>query len=303
MRQETKSHVDLTSDLLQKLILEVKQLFKGFYTVATGMVSQQRKTEIITNNMANANTPGFKSDQSTIRSFPDMLMSAVGRTNLPTENHLSFGQIQQIGSVNTGVYLQETLANYTQGSIYETSQNTDVALINGAMPTDEESGQVGAIFFRLEHPEGGEAYTRNGNFTLDGEGYLVNAQGLYVLSADGERIQLPNDQFNLTQEGNILVNDQLAATLGVSFSANPNTLVKQDNGLYRQIDGTNLPSAFGQEGVTFSMQQSYLEGSNVDSAQSMTDLLTAYRAFEANQKVLQAYDKSMEKAVNEIGRV
>lgn len=267
------------------------------------MVSQQRKTEIITNNMANANTPGFKSDQSTIRSFPDMLMSAVGKTNIPTENGLSFGQIQQIGSVNTGVYLQETLANYTQGSIYETSQTTDIALINGAMPTDEESGQVGTIFFRLEHPDGGEAYTRNGNFTLDGEGFLVNAQGLYVLSADGERIQLPNDQFNLTEEGNILVNDQLAATVGISFSENPNTLVKQDNGLYRSIDGTDLPSAFEQAGVTFSMQQSYLEGSNVDSAQSMTDLLTAYRAFEANQKVLQAYDKSMEKAVTEIGRV
>ena len=267
------------------------------------MVSQQRKTEIITNNMANANTPGFKSDQSTIRSFPDMLLTAVGSTNLPTDNKLSIAQLQQIGSVNAGVYLQETLANYTQGSIYETSQKTDVALINGAMPTDEESGQMGTIFFRLEHPEGGEAYTRNGNFTLDGQGYLVNAQGLYVLSAEGERIQLPNDQFTLTQEGNIVVNDELAASLGVSFSANPNTLVKQDNGLYRTFDGTDLPSAFEQEGVTFSMQQSYLEGSNVDSAQSMTDLLTAYRAFEANQKVLQAYDKSMDKAVNEIGRV
>jgi len=267
------------------------------------MVSQQRKTEIITNNMANANTPGFKSDQSTIRSFPDMLLSAVGSTNIPTQNKLSAAQLQQIGSVNTGVYLQETLANYTQGSLYETSQSTDVALINGAMPTDEESGEVGTIFFRLEHPEGGEAYTRNGNFTLDGQGYLVNAQGLYVLSAEGERIQLPNDQFTLTEEGNIVVNDEPAASLGVSFSANPNTLVKQDNGVYRTIDGTALPSAFEQDGVTFSMKQSYLEGSNVDSAQSMTDLLTAYRAFEANQKVLQAYDKSMEKAVNEIGRV
>lgn len=278
-------------------------MFKGFYTVATGMVSQQRKTEIITNNMANANTPGFKSDQSTIRSFPDMLLSAVGNTNLPTDKQLSMANIQQIGSVNTGVYLQETLANYTQGSIYETSQKTDVALINGTMPTDAESGQVGSIFFRLEHPEGGEAYTRNGNFTLDGQGYLVNAQGLYVLSAEGERIQLPNDQYNLTEEGNIFVDGQIAASLGVSFSANPNTLMKQDHGLYRTVDGENLPTAFGQEGVTFSMQQSYLEGSNVDSAQSMTDLLTAYRAFEANQKVLQAYDKSMEKAVNEIGRV
>ncbi|RHW39990.1 flagellar hook-basal body protein [Lysinibacillus yapensis] len=278
-------------------------MFKGFYTVATGMVAQQRKTEILTNNMANANTPGFKSDQSTIRSFPDMLLSAVGNTNIPTKNSLSFSQINPIGSLNTGVYLQETLANYVQGTIYETNQNTDVALINGAMPADEESGEAGTIFFRLEHPEGGEAYTRNGSFTLDGQGYLVNNQGLYVLSDDGERIQLQNDDFSITEEGNILVDNQLADTLGVSFAANPNELVKQDNGVYRTIDEENLPSAYGQQGVTFSTQQSFLEGSNVDSAQAMTDLLTSYRAFEANQKVLQAYDKSMDKAVNEIGRV
>ncbi len=278
-------------------------MFKGFYTVATGMVAQQRKTEILTNNMANANTPGFKADQSTIRSFPDMLLSAIGNTNIPTEKGLNFPQNNEIGSLNTGVYLQETLANYTQGSIYETSLTTDFALINGSMPTDVESGQTGTIFFRLEHPEGGEAYTRNGNFTLDGQGYLVNNQGLYVLSSTGERIQLQNDDFQLSQDGNIYVNNQQVATLGVSFSANPDELLKQDNGLFRTVDGENLPTAYGQEGVTFAMQQNYLEGSNVDSAQSMTDLLTAYRAFEANQKVLQAYDKSMDKAVNEIGKV
>ncbi|MBD8025444.1 flagellar hook-basal body protein [Ureibacillus sp. Re31] len=278
-------------------------MFKGFYTVATGMVSQQRKTEIITNNMANANTPGFKADQSTIRSFPDMLLSAVGNTNIPTKNGLNFTETDPIGSLNTGVYLQETLGNYTQGSIYETSQKTDVALINGEMPVDEQSGQTGTIFFRLEHPDGGEAYTRNGNFTLDGQGYLVNSQGLYVLSATGERIQLPSDDFTLSQNGDIYVEDAIVASLGVAFSGNPDVLEKQDNGLFRTVDDTELPSAYGQNNVTFSMQQSFLEGSNVDSAQSMTDLLTAYRAFEANQKVLQAYDKSMDKAVNEIGRV
>ncbi len=163
-------------------------MFKGFYTVATGMIAQQRKTEIITNNMANANTPGFKADQTTIRSFPDMLLSAVGNTNIPTEKNLKVPSIQEIGTVNTGIYLQETLANYTQGSLIETNLTTDVALIDGTLPIDEESGNSGAIFFKLEHPDGGEAYTRNGNFTLDGQGYLVNGNGYYVLSDAGERI-------------------------------------------------------------------------------------------------------------------
>lgn len=279
-------------------------MFKGFYTVASGMIAQQRKTDILTNNMANANTPGYKADQSTIRSFPDMLMSAVNSTTLPTKNGLTLSGASQVGALNTGVYLQETLADYTQGSVYSTNFSTDVSLIDTAMPVDAESGSNGAIYFRLENENGDEAYTRNGNFTLDGQGNLVNSNGLYVLSDTGERIQLENDNFQLTSEGAIIdENGVQAGTLGVSFSANPEVLVKQENGLFQTIDGTELPSAYGQEGVAFSMQQSYLEGSNVDAQKSMTELLTAYRAFEANQKVLQAYDKSMDKAVNEIGRV
>ncbi len=63
-------------------------MFKGFYTVATGMIAQQRRTELLTNNLSNANTPGFKADQSTIRSFPDMLMSSVGNTNATAKQQM-----------------------------------------------------------------------------------------------------------------------------------------------------------------------------------------------------------------------
>jgi len=278
-------------------------LFKGFYTVATGMIAQQRKTEIITNNMANANTPGYKADQSTIRSFPDMLLSAVGNKTATIEKNIKVPTIQEIGTVNTGIYMQETLADYVQGSLKETTMSTDFALVDGNLPIDQESGNRGTIFFRLQHPEGGETYTRNGNFTLDAQGFLVNGNGYYVLSDAGQPIQLPNDNFQLSEDGAIRMDGVEVARLGVSFSANPDLLVKQDNGLFRTDDNGNLPSAYQQDDVTFALKQNFLEGSNVDSAKSMTDLLTAYRAFEANQKVLQAYDKSMEKAVNEIGRV
>lgn len=279
-------------------------MFKGFYTVATGMVAQQRKTEILTNNMANASTPGFKADQSTIRSFPDMLMSAVSSTTVPTENGFALKQLKPVGELNAGVYLQETLANHQQGSVYSTGLTTDIALKDAEFPVDEESGNLGTILFRLENPAGGESYTRNGNFTLDGQGNLVTAAGLYVLSDEGERIRLENDNFHLESNGVIYDEDgQEVTTIGVSFVANPDVLVKRETGLYNTIDDTELPSAYGREDVIFSMQQKYLEGSNVDAAKSMTELMTAYRAFEANQKVLTAYDRSMEKAVTEIGRV
>ncbi|MCH7320581.1 flagellar hook-basal body protein [Solibacillus sp. MA9] len=279
-------------------------MFKGFYTVATGMVAQQRKTEILTNNMANANTPGFKSDQTTIRSFPDMLMSAVGSTNIPTENGFALKRLDTVGALNAGVYLQETMPDQAQGQIYSTGLTTDVALINSQVPTDVASGNSGQIFFRLENENGTESYTRNGNFTLDGAGNLVNPMGLFVLDANGNRMQFANDNIRIDSTGAIFdENNVQVGVLGVAFSANPDVLVKRGNGLYNTLDGADLPSAYGQDGVQFSMQQQYLEGSNVDASKAMTDLLTAYRAFEANQKVLQAYDKSMDKAVNEIGRV
>ncbi|MGE7943051.1 flagellar hook-basal body protein [Lysinibacillus sp. RS5] len=277
-------------------------MFKGFYTVATGMIAQQRRTELLTNNLSNANTPGFKADQSTIRSFPDMLMSSVGKTNAPANQQAGSQYMSQVGALNTGIYMQETLPNYIQGQIYNTDFTTDMALIDGNLPQNDD-GVTGSIFFRLAHPDGGEAYTRNGNFTLDGQGYLVNPQGLYVLSDRGQRIQLPNDDFRLDENGAIYVNDQQVARVGVSFATNPNTLRKQDNGLIRTANGEDLPTAYGANGVSFTLRQNYLEGSNVDSSRTMTDLMTAYRAFEANQKVLQAYDRSMEKAVNEIGKV
>ncbi|MFJ7736070.1 flagellar hook-basal body protein [Lysinibacillus sp. NPDC097287] len=277
-------------------------MFKGFYTVATGMIAQQRRTELLSNNLANANTPGFKADQSSIRSFPDMLLSSVGKTNAPANQQAGAQYMNQVGALNTGVYMQETLPNYVQGQIYSTDLTTDMALIDGYLPQNED-GVTGSIFFRLEHPEGGEAYTRNGNFTLDGQGYLVNAQGLYVLSDAGQRIQLQNDDFQLDQDGAIYVNNQQVARVGVSYAANPNLLQKQDNGILRMQDGGDLPTAYGTDGVNFTLRQNFLEGSNVDSSRTMTDLMTAYRAFEANQKVLQAYDRSMEKAVNEIGKI
>ncbi|MEG0259727.1 MAG: flagellar hook-basal body protein [Lysinibacillus sp.] len=277
-------------------------MFKGFYTVASGMIAQQKRTELLTNNLSNANTPGFKADQSSIRSFPDMLMSSVGKTNAPANQQAGLQYMSQAGALNTGIYMQETLPNYAQGQIYSTNLPTDMALIDGALPVNAD-GTSGSIFFRLAHPNGGEAYTRNGNFTLDGQGYLVNPEGLYVLSDTGQRIQLQNDDFQLDQNGAILVNNQQVARVGVSYSANPNMLQKQDNGLFRTANGQNLASAYGMEGVTFATRQNYLEGSNVDSSRTMTDLMTAYRAFEANQKILQAYDRSMEKAVNEIGRL
>jgi len=278
-------------------------MFRGFQTVASGMIAQQRKTEMLTNNMANANTPGFKAEQSTIRSFPEMYISSLESTRIPTKDSFSLNGISPVGPLSTGVYMQETLPLFMQGQLMETELTTDIALVDGRLPIDAETGTQGAIFFTLENEGGTQLYTKNGNFSLDGAGFLTNPTGHYVLDTNGNRIALQNDYFQVTDEGMVMQGDNAVATLGISFSARPDTLMKTGNGLFSTENGQNLIAANGADGVSYSTKQGYLEGSNVDSAQTMTDMLTAYRAFEANQKILQAYDRSMEKAVNEIGRV
>ncbi|OAH54447.1 flagellar biosynthesis protein FlgC [Domibacillus aminovorans] len=265
-------------------------MFKGFYTAASGMIAQQRRTEILTNNMSNVNTPGYKADQTSMRAFPEMLLKRIDETSIPVENKLNLPFEPVVGTLNTGVYVQETIPNFRQGDIRETGLSTDLAL------------QGESVFFTVQNTVNETRYTRNGNFTLDPEGYLTTASGLYVQDIEGERIQLTTDQFMVDGEGRITENGTDIGQIGVAYAEDPNALIKEGDGLYR-IDGPALPTAFGADGAVFSVQQSFLEGSTTDTARTMTDMLTAYRAFEANQKVLTAYDRSMEKAANEIGRV
>lgn len=264
-------------------------MFKGFYTAASGMLAQQRKTEMLSNNMANVRTPGYKADQASLRAFPQMLLQRLDAASIPTDDPLRLTSRRQIGTLNTGVYLQELTPSFVQGDLRETGLKTDLALLNGP---------GGTAFFTVEQ-NGELKYTRNGSFTLDPSGYLTVGDGSYVLSREGARIRLSSDQFTVGADGVIMENGVRAAQLGLAESDNPEGLVREGNGLFRTEDNAPLPALAGGAEI----RQGFLEASNVDASRTMTDMLTAYRTFEANQKLVQAYDRSMEKAVNEIGRV
>lgn len=267
------------------------------------MIAQQRRTEMLSNNIANASTPGYKADQSTVRAFPNMLLSAIeknGKANL--QNGFNPMAAQKIGTIGTGVYMQETIPDYTQGQLVETGLKSDVALVDEYLPVRGDDDRTGGLYFRLQ-TDGAEAYTRNGNFTVDSEGSLVTTGGNYVLSTTGEPIQVTSDDYTITEDGRVLENNELIAQLDVAYVEDPDTLIKQDNGLYYSEDGNDLASAYDDNDVAFSMRQGYIEQSNVDAGSTMTEMMSAYRSFEANQKMLQAYDRSMDKAVNEIGKV
>ncbi|MBT2690552.1 flagellar hook-basal body protein [Bacillus sp. ISL-47] len=278
-------------------------MFRGFYTAASGMLAQQRRTEVLTNNMANANTPGFKADQTSMRAFPEMLLQRFDQQSVPTEGGLNLPLNKRIGSLNTGVYMQETLPSFMQGDLKDTGLNTDLALLDINMPINPESGLRGSVFYTVSGADGQPRYTRNGNFTIDGNGFLTTASGLYILDNEGERIQLSSDRFTVNENGILTGEAGETARLGIAFAENPESLRKEGDGLFAAADDSVVEDAYNADGVQFKLQQGYLERSNVDASRTMTDMLTAYRSFEANQKVLQAYDRSMEKAANEVGRI
>ncbi|MDQ0244842.1 flagellar basal-body rod protein FlgG [Bacillus fengqiuensis] len=277
-------------------------MFKGFYTATTGMLSQQRKTDMLTNNIANANTPGFKADQASLRAFPEMLLQQQQSSGVPVAERPGWTDKRHIGSLNTGVYMQETTPSFVQGALKDTGRKTDIAIIDNTVPVDG-NGNKGAFFFTVRDTNNELRYTRNGNFTIDGSGFLTTNEGLYVMDANNEPIQLQGTDFQISPQGWITENGQAVAQLNVAMTVNAQQMMKEGSGLYRTEDNTPLPSALGNPDGSFNLQQGVLERSNVDVTQTMTELLSAYRAFEANQKIIQAYDRSMEKAANEIGRL
>ncbi|MRH43947.1 flagellar hook-basal body complex protein [Aquibacillus halophilus] len=273
-------------------------MLRGYYTAAAGMIAQQRRQETLSNNMANALTPGYKQDQATLRAFPELLIERMESKKLPTSTNMNIPMQTRIGSINTGVYVQETIPDFTQGSLKETGVSTDMAIVNGTIADPE-----GNLFFTIQNQDGEERYTRNGNFTVDGQGFLVSNHGHYVLDQAGNPIATGGLEFNLTAEGMIQLGNQ-NIPLGVAYSQNANNLVKEGQDLFRLAEGEQaLLDARVNPGTTFTIQQKFLENSNVDANQTMTDMMQAYRSFEMNQNVLKAYDQSMDKAVNEIARL
>ena len=144
-------------------------------------------------------------------------------------------------------------------------------------------------------------YTRDGSFTVTRDGYLVTKDGDYVLDTNGNRIQIPGAQTaaNVTfdERGNIAVNGQQVATLGIAGFANPQALLLYGENMYEATDAAGLQAG------TAVVNQGYLEMSNTNVIEEMVDMITITRAYEAGQRMIQTVDGSLEKAVNEIGRV
>lgn len=270
-------------------------MLRGFYTAASGMISQQRVQETLSNNIANVNTPGYKADGAVLRSFPDMLVQQMG------SNAQGLGQGpgrsisgQAIGSLNTGAYVQELVPDFTQGPIRQTGLTTDLALVDGVLPDE-----TGSLFFTVENETGEVRYTRNGHFTVDDAGFLTTNEGYYVLDDNENRIQTNGLDFVVHANGQMEAAG-LNVNIGIAYVANTDDMIKEENNL---LTGDLEVLDARDQDLTFSVLQHTLEGANVDPSKTMTDMMVAYRNFEQSQKMLKAYDESMSKAVNEVARL
>lgn len=303
-------------------------MLRGLYTAAAGMISEQRRHDTITNNIANINSPGFKQGNALSRSFPEMLISTIrggqGASTAP------------LGKMSLGVFSEESISIHAQGDLQETQNPFDFALVSNIQVQDENTGEflnfdasgkfVNAdgertfqpqALFTVMNADNEQRYSLNGKFTVDTQGQLVNANGNRVLGRDGQPLLLidgagqPIHSFKVTDKGEFLDGNGLPLLgptgqpvgLMLSRAENPNLLLREGNGLLRINPGDEATVTQVAAGDQVEVRQGFIERSNVDSAQSMVDMMSALRAYEANQKVIQSYDKSMEKAANEVGRV
>jgi flagellar basal-body rod protein FlgG len=256
----------------------VIKLIRGLYTAASGMITKQLQQENISNNIANINTPGFKSDKISLKSFEDMLIETrdkqIGSSNFK----------HSLGTLEFGVGIDANRTNFSQGLLEDTGRNLDFA-ING-------NG-----FFTVLKNDGSERYTRDGRFEIDSNGFLTTVEGDRILGVDSNGnkipIKLSSDKVNISSEG-VIENSEGQARFYLSNFTNDKDLVKEGTNYYR----TNL-SPLGE--ASGKVEQQKLEKSNVDTLEAITDMISIMRSYESSQKVIQQMDETLGKTVNEVG--
>ena len=249
-------------------------MFKGFYNLTSAMLSQGKRLDVISNNMANVATSGYKADTYTDTTFREYVVSRVG--NKDKRNPAEIGPASYILAPS------RLYTDYTQGALEETGMPLDFAL-------------RGDGFFAVR--SGGEtAYTRAGNFALDGEGYLCLADGSRVLDSNGEELFLGTDKIRADASGAIYTEDGgFLGRLGVYSFADNNQLQRSPQGYFT---GAGAQAA-DETAVLWKTQ----ERANVDLIGQMTGMITSQRAFQSAAEVSKMYDELMTKAATNLGNV
>ena len=242
----------------------MRAMIRSLYTAVSGLISLENRQNNITNNMSNANTTGFKGDNLSIKSFDEVMIQ--NRDKVVNGNNV----VQKLGSISLGSEIDSVDTAFTQGLIKSTDKQIDFAI-------------EGRGFFAIQRQtnNGNEViYTRDGNFKVGNDGYLINTNG---------------DRVILDQNNNLYIGNRATHTLATADFNDYGSLEKIGDNYFR---GEN-PIYNAQVWVT----QGALEGSNVNISNEMVNMITTMRNFETNQKIVQTIDETLGKAANEIGAV
>lgn len=250
-------------------------MFQGFYTLTSGVLSQTRNLNVVSNNMANATTPGYKADNMTISDFQEQLLLRTGNTNKSGRT--------VIGTRSMIAAASEVVTNYTQGGISATGDSLDFSI-------------YGNGFFCIQ-TNNGTVYTRNGDFSLDNEGYLT-LPGYGRVLGDNGPIRLGTDRITADQSGNLYSEDGrnfLGRLRVVDFDNYEQQLTKTDGGVFI-ANGNATP-------IEATVQWKALESSNADPIDQMTRMMASQRALQSSAQIMKIYDQLTSKIVSELGSV
>lgn len=262
-------------------------MLRSMYAGISGMKGFQTKLDVIGNNIANVNTIGFKKGRV---SFQDMMSQTMSGAQGPAGerggvNAKQVGLGSQVGSIDNV---------HTQGFRQTTGRPLDLALEGDGM-------------FALD-ANGTTMYTRAGNFYLDSEGTVVNADGYYLLDVEGNQITIPEDaqSFNIQTNGtvNYIKEDGTPgdnpSTIGIASFSNPSGLQKAGSNLFLNTDNAGLAATLAapDSAGAASIVSGSLEMSNVDLATAFTEMIVAQRGFQANTRIITTSDEILQELVN-----
>ncbi|GIK79205.1 MAG: flagellar basal-body rod protein FlgG [Pseudorhodoplanes sp.] len=258
---------------------------RALHTAATGMMAQELNVQVISNNIANMRTTGYKRQRA---EFQDLLYEHVRRVGTQTSDQ---GNILPAGvELGSGVKTVGTPRLMTQGSILQTGKDYDVAI-------------RGEGFFRIQLPDGRTAYTRDGSFEIDAQGRLVTIQGNLVQPG----ITLPQNATSVTinAQGQVFATQPGSTTptqvgqIELALFINKAGLQGIGDNLYLETAASGTPQNGTPNSEGFgNLQQGSLEQANVEAVSEISDLIAAQRAYEMNAKVISASDQMLQATSN-----
>ncbi len=252
-------------------------MIRGLYTAASGMMTAMRRMELVTNNLANAQTSGFKQERTATSTFAEALIMQNGTPAPLTPQG-------PLGNLGMATASEEPLLDFTQGALQETGRPLDVGL-------------EGPGFFSVLGADG-PRYTRDGGFTRDANGDITTSEGDLVLGEDGNPIRIPGGRMEIEPDGSVLVENQAVGKLAIVEFDLEQPLKKVGNNQFATRNEGDQPHA----AVATAVRQSFIEASNVDMAGAQTTMLELQRAYDASQRMIQYQDELVGRAVNDIAR-